>query len=342
MAKQRWTSVDIRKLFRIDSKIRSIRTIHNAEERGDIPKAKRTLRGKVPVREWQIEDLPIIGKHFGFIKKPTYQNIFCVYTAKGGVLKTTLAYTLARIFALNGIRTLIVGLDIQCSITDITLPPKDLQSLEDSQAEQYAGLYHFLYDQKDLNQVIQKTSLPTLDIIPETPDLNLLEKKLRLEPRREYLLLDKLIPHLSDYDVIIFDNGPSWNQLIESALTAANIVLSPIGCDIGTYQALQTNLATLIDFQQAMQLDWKHFFLIPTLLEKTKLSRQIYGRYLSQYAEQIISNPIRRGAKGQEAFLLYQSIIEHDPTAPLANDYYELITELWERVTQEEGISCGA
>ena len=72
-------------------------------------------------------------------------------------------------------------------------------------------------------KVVQKTAVPTLDIIPETPDLNVHEKKIRLEPRREYILRDRLLPRLSSYEVIIFDNGSSWNQLIENALTASNI-----------------------------------------------------------------------------------------------------------------------
>lgn len=336
MEKLYWTSSELHKLYRLDGKLKSRQTLLNAEERGEIPKAERISRGSTSVRQWRLQQLPEIGARFGFLEKPKQQKVICVYTAKGGILKTTLAYTLARVLAINGLKTLVIGLDIQCSITDIALPPKDLESLEESELEQFVGLYHFLYERTPLEQVIQHTILPTLDIIPETPDLNILEKKLRLENRREYLLKDKLISELSDYDVIVFDNGPSWNQLIENALTAANVIISPIGCDLGTYQALQTNLATLFEFQQSMKLEWDKFYLVPTLLEKTKLSQQIYGSYLNQYAEQIIPTPIRRGVKGQEAILLRQSAIEHDPTSPLAQDYFELIQDLWNRILEKE------
>jgi chromosome partitioning protein len=329
--KQFWSNSDIHKLFRLDVKIKSRQTLLNAEERGEIPKAKRVARGSTLVRQWSLEQLPGIGERFGFLKKLDKQQIICVYTAKGGVLKTTIAYSLARILALNGIKTIVIGLDIQCSITDITLPPSEVESLDDFK-NQHFGLYHYLFDKVPLDKIIKSTSLPTLSIIPETTDLNVLEKKLRLEPRREYLFKDKLIPQLQEYDVIIFDNGPSWNQLIETALTASNSIISPIGCDIGTYQALQTNLNTLFEFQTAMKLDWANFFLVPTLLEKTKLSQQIYGIYLNQYTDKVVPTPIRRGVKGQEAILLRQSAIEHDPTSPLAQDYFELTQELWSRI----------
>ena len=292
-------------------------------------------RGKQQVRQWSLEQLPEIGVKFGFLQKPKETQAICVYTAKGGVLKTTLAYSLARILAINGIKTIVVGLDIQCSITDIALPPKEVRSLEESNSR-CLGLYHHLFEKAPLESVIQPTFLPTLDVIPETPDLNVLEKKLRLEPRREYVLRDRLLPLLANYDVVIFDNGPSWNQLIENALTASNNIVSPIGCDLGTYQALQTNLATLTEFQNAMKLEWDNFILVPTLLEKTKLSQQIYGAYLNQYGERIIPTPIRRGVKGQEALVLRQSALKYDPSSPLAQDYFELVQEVWKRITATE------
>lgn len=330
-----WSNSDLHKLFLLDEKIKSRQTLLNAEERGEIPKANRVARGSTLVRQWTLEQLPAIGAKYGFLKKPKNQKVICVYTAKGGVLKTSISYTLARILALNGIKTLIIGLDIQCSITDIALPPRQVESLEEFDTRPL-GLFHFLYEKQALSNIIRQTSLPTLDIIPETPDLNFLEKSIRSESRKEYLFVDKLHPKLSNYDVIIYDNGPSWNQLIENALTVANIVISPIGCDIGTYRALQTNLQTLDDFKEAMHLKWDNFFLIPTLLEKTKLSQQIYGAYLNQYGDTLIPCPIRRGVIGQESLLLGQSAIEHDAASPLAQDYYELVQDMWQRINKQE------
>lgn len=327
-----WTSTSIQKLFRLS--LKNKQTLFNAEKRGEIPLSIRKERGKTKVRVWKTEQLPLIGEKFGFIKKPSNQKIICLYTAKGGVLKTTLAYNIARILALNGIKTLIIGLDIQCSITDICIPPIEAESLEES-AEQHIGIYHSLYEKAPFNQVIKTTDLPTLNIIPETPDLNVLEKKIRDEKRREYILRDRVISNLSQYDVIVIDNSPSWNMLIENALTAAHVVISPVGCEIGTYHSLQTNLTTLSEFRETMRLNWENFFLVPTLLEKTKLSQQIYGAYLNEYGGNIIPNPIRRAVKGQEAILLRKSVIEHDPNTPLSQDYFELTIALWDKIYPE-------
>jgi chromosome partitioning protein len=330
-----WTVTDIQKLFRIGNKIKSRQTLLNAEERGEIPMASRVSRGSTQVRKWNISQLPAIGSKYGFLKKPVTQQIVCIYTTKGGVLKTTSAYTIGRALALNGIKTCIIGCDIQCSITDLLLQKEEAESIEEY-SHFYKGLYQLLYEKATLKDVVHHTELPTLDLIPESPQLSILEKKLRLETRREYIFKDKLIPKLKDYDVIIFDNGPSWNQLIENALTCSNNILSPIGCDIGTFQALKTNLDALYEFQDTMDLKWDTFLLLPTLLEKTKLSQQIYGTYLNQLGENVITTPIRRAVKGQEAMVVRRSAIEHDPTSSLAQDYYEFLQQYWNKLVVKD------
>lgn len=332
MGKTAWTSTDIRRLFRLHERFKSPQTLLNAEERGEIPHAARVARGKTSVRQWPLSDLPTIGRRLGFLQAPKQQEVVCVYTAKGGVLKTTASYILGRLLALNGVRTIIVGLDIQCSITDITLPLQSCESLEDAPISPRPGLYEVFAEGRSVADVTVSTELSTLDIIPESPNLNALEKRLRNETRREYAFADGLLPQLRAYEVVIFDNGPSWNQLIENALTAATTILSPAGCDLGTYQALRTNLTTMRDFQQQMKLEWRNFFIMPTLLEKTKLSQQIYGAYLNQYGDHVLPSPIRRAVKGQEALLLRQSPLEHSPASPLAADYFEAIKSLWDRI----------
>jgi hypothetical protein len=84
-----------------------------------------------------------------------------------------------------------------------------------------------------------------------------------------------------------------------------------------------------------MQIKWDNFILLPTLLEKTKLSQQIYGAYLTDYAKEVIATPIRRAVTGHEASLLGISVIEHDMSSSLASDYFDIIQTIWPRVVQQ-------
>lgn len=334
MEKNHWTSTDIRKLYRLNDRI-SAQTLLNAEERGIVPKAGRVARGKVEVRQWTLGQLPAIGLQFGFLSPPEKQVVMCVYAPKGGVLKTTFGFNLGRILALNGIKTLIVGLDaIQASITNYTLPKQKIESLEDIESDSN-GLYHYLFEQIPLNKIIQHTSLPTLHVIPETPELSHLDLKLKMATRREYFFKEKLIPSLKDYQVILFDNNPGWSQLVENSLTAANIVITPMGCDIESYKAIDKNLSILFSFQEEAKIDWSHFLQVPTLIEKNKLSQQIYAAYLNNYGHSLIPFPIRRSIKGQEARAFNQCVLEHEPNSELSQDYYDAITEIWARITKQ-------
>lgn len=335
MKKEFWTSTKIRTLFKIDERFKSAQTLFNAEERGEIPKATRKPRGKIQVRYWKTEQLPYIGKHFGFLPKNNKQKIICKYIQKGGVLKTTTSFNEARIFALNGLKTLVIGLDFECSITDIILP-KTLDKIKLDNLRSTLGLYQFFAENAPISDIILKTNLPTLDIIPETHDLVVLDKWLNQQKRREYAFLDKLIPKISNYDVIIFDNGPSWNHLIENSILCCDTVISPLGCNLLAYNASSTNFSSLIDFQREMQIQNQRIIMFPTLLDRSSLSQQIYGQYLTKFTDYVLPIPIRFAVKGQESLINRLSIFEHAPNTPLAQDYYDLIKAIWKKITETE------
>lgn len=321
-----WTIDNVFKLFMMSKRYKSKRTLMMSEKNKDIPTAKRIERGNVKVRVWDSEQLPLIGEKFGFLTKPKKQTIISTYTSKGGVLKTTLSHNLGRMLALNNIKTLIIGLDIQLSITDVLQADRKIESIDDLKYNQ-KGLFHYLNDECSIQEVICKTDLPTLYFIPETSELSQLEKLLRHTTRKEYFFYDKLTPYLSDYDVIIFDNSPNWNCLIEDSITVSDIILSPIGCEINSYRALEQHLDSINSYNNNMKIN-NDIVLIPTLLEKTKLSMQIYGAYINEHPNITLASSIRRSIKGHEASLIGLSVIEHDPSSPLAQDYYDISTQI--------------
>jgi chromosome partitioning protein len=203
-----------------------------------------------------------------------------------------------------------------------------------NQAEERNGLYSFFKGELDIENIIQKTDLHTLDVIPETFELNLLEKELRSKTKRESFFKNKVIPKLKNYEVIIFDNSPNWNLLIENSLVASDTIIAPISCEIGTYQALGKNLNALIEFKTEMELEWDNYIMVPTLIENNKISKEILGSYVSDYPEETTNGTIRRTVKGQESMALMKSIFEYLPKSDIAKDYDSLITELWTRINK--------
>lgn len=332
LEKNRWTITDAQKLYRIKSR----HTLINAESRGELPEAARESRGSTKVRVWSLDQLPPIGGKYGFMEKPKKQIIICIYTPKGGVLKTATTGNLARIAALHNIKVLVIGLDFQKSITNYLLPTPKFETME--QLRDYihkyrsTGLYHVLFGGADPKKVIHKTSIPTLDVVPETSDLIAVERALRSENRREYIFKDLIDECFSDYELIIMDNTPAWTQLTECSLTAANNLVSPLGCDYETFQALGENFIHIENFRSKMKLTWDNYLIVPTLLEQNNISKEVYALYEREFGEMILPYPIRRTVKGQEARVANMSIFEYDPSGDLADDYYEMLIALWKRI----------
>ena len=86
------------------------------------------------------------------------------------------------------------------------------------------------------------------------------------------------------------------------------------------------------DFKENMELNWNNFILIPTKLERTRISTQIEAKYKTLFSNLITSCSIRKAASGQESSLDKLSAIEYDPKSNLAEDYYEVIRDVWNRI----------
>lgn len=337
MRANQYTVKDIQKIYRLDERL-SRQTLLNAESRGEIPEAKRTTCGKTEVRIWSSDQLPEIGKKFGFItERPLTQEIISFFTQKGGTLKTTLAWNFGRILALNGIKVLFIGLDVQESLTKTALGEPKAETLEElQQIQRETGGIAQLLLQKGvkLGDVLRKTDLPTLDVIPETGELSKLAMSLADEPLRATFFKKNLLPQIKKYEVVIFDNAPYFSTLVENSLYCSNTVISPIACDHGTYQVLSVNLSAVERFQKTTDVEWRNYIFVPTLLEQTKISQQIYEYYICTYRGHIIPSSLRRAVGGQEASVLRKSIIEHLPNSLLAADYYQLTDAIWRRIVE--------
>lgn len=329
-----FTSSQIEKMLFFKQRKVSLKSLYSAEAEGKIPKASRKMRGKVSVRHWSEKDLPEIGKRFGFLENSRKFSVISFYTAKGGVLKSTLCYNFARTLALNGLKVLVVGLDVQQSITDIFFPQSMPESLDGSN-DSPNGLYEVYNEHLSLSDVIKQTSLTGLDVIPENPKLHLFAESLTAKTRREDVFSKTLIPLVKDmgYDVVLFDNSPSWNTLIQNSLACSDVVISPVGCDLLSYRAYETNLMVINKFFEQIEKNNVDFYIVPTLLEKrVSISNKICSFYLSRGSNIVINCPIRRSAKGQEATGKGLSSIEYDPKSDLASDYHDLITSIWQEI----------
>ena len=310
--------------------------INNLEASNQIPQSRRFRSGALFKKGWPIEEIPILGSKIGFFRPFEKPLALSVFTTKGGVLKSTLALNLARTAALHGIRTCVVGLDIQGDITtalgfECDLEDGDLSLLLDK-LNSTKGLSDLFNGQARLEEIIVSTDLPTLFLIPETPELVAMNDTLSTINRREFWLKEKVIDKLkNNFDLIIMDCSPNWNKLTTNALVACDVLISPLECKINNFRNFKVFRHFLNEFKRDMKMDFETIFIPTRYSSNRKLSLEIKTWY-EQNVKGCTSLGVRESVVGEESIALYRSIIEHAPNSDPALEIQKLLMEVNQRI----------
>ena len=281
-------------------------------------------RGIMKRKGCPLEKVPAYGREKGFFKPLNRSMCLTVFTTKGGVLKSTLALNIARTAALHGLRTCVVGLDMQCDLTT-ALGHEPEEANDDvqlgdllGQIGQVKGLTHFYNDRLDLNSLLVPIEWEHLQVLPETPELALLNDQLANINRREYWLKEKVVePLKKDFDLIILDCSPNWNRLTTNALVASDLLVSPLECKINNFRNFKVFRQFLDEFRRDMQLDFDSYF-VPTRYSKArKLSMEIFHWY-QENIPNCCPYGLKESTQAEEATALNLSILEHCSDKELA------------------------
>lgn len=297
-----------------------------------LPEFSRGADGR-KMKSWLAGDLHGVGAKHGFLPKLHAPVAASIFVTKGGVLKSSLTLNIARMAALHGVRTVVVGLDMQGDVSTALgeTTPED-QSLEEAleQMSQTKGLAQLYTGDASLDQVLKSTDLPNLFYIPETPELVALDQSLMNRNRREYWLRDQVVTPLKrEFDLVLMDCSPNWNRLITNALVASDVLISPLECKINNFRNLTTFRALIQEFSEDMQTTFKHVY-VPTRFTPTrKLSREIQAWYAANLAN-CTTAAVRESIQGEESTAMRVSIAEFAPTSVAANEMRALLGEIWQ------------
>ena len=150
-------------------------------------------------------------------------RIAAVCNQKGGVGKTTTTINLGAALAEYGRRVLLVDFDPQGALSvGLGVQPHELD----------ATVYNLLMERSlTAHDVIIKTRVDGMDLMPSNIDLSGAEVQLVHEVGREFVLGRVLQPVIPDYDIILIDCQPSLGLLTVNALACADGVLVPLECE---------------------------------------------------------------------------------------------------------------
>ncbi len=336
-----YSSKKISRIFQTPkSKIAQKEDLKELIETFSLPSLHKDQDGESHGTGYNTQDLPLLGQHLGFLNKPDHSQVISVFVTKGGVLKTSLTLNLARMAALHNIRTLVIGLDMQCDITSAMGVVSDVSNSENlktamSEIDRVKGLSDYFYERCELPDIIVKSDIPTLDVIPETPELVAVEQSLLHKAKRESWLKEKVIePIKSEYDLFVIDCSPNWNQLITNALTASDLLISPLECKINNYRNFQMFRSFIEEFIDEMGLKLQHIYVPTRFTQSRKLSKEIRNWYFSEISN-CIPVAIKDSVVGEEATAMKVSVPEYQPGSDAALEVNEILNLIWDRMKKK-------
>lgn len=322
-----------------------IRTIFDSQLSDE--RFSRTLLEFSDKKSIPIEIVPLLGERIGFLKKPARPTVIAVFITKGGVLKTTLTLNIARMAALHNIKTCVVGLDMQGDITSALGFYSEMDEQNDfrravAQLESVQGLNDFYSDGARLTDLLRFTDLLTLQVIPETPELVILNQQIQLRNRREYWLKEAVIEPLKQkFDLILLDCSPNWNHLTTNALVACDLLISPLECKINNFRNLKFFRSYISDFQKDLNVHFQHLYVPTKFSAQRKLSRDIYDWY-QQHIENCTASSIRESVTGEEACAMHQSLIEYAPKSAAASELRTILKFIWSALPEKDSARTAA
>jgi len=254
--------------------------------------------------------------------------IICIANQKGGVGKTTTAAALADGLAEQNKRVLLLDWDPQGSLTvSMGINPDTLKLTSYDVLTSYIrnnGRYK-------LQDVIQKTANPRVDIVPSNVELSQAQLDLVNAFMRETILRDMLKEVVKDYDFILIDCLPSLGLLTINALSASDSVLVPLQADFLAMKGLAMLLNTIIRVQEKINPRLEILGILFTMTNpRTLHSREVIEVTKKAFGDRIrvFETNIPISVRFKEAPAAGMSILSYSPTSEGAEAYRQLAKEV--------------
>jgi chromosome partitioning protein len=246
-------------------------------------------------------------------------HIISIVNQKGGVGKTTTTMNLATALCAMKKKVLVIDLDPQSNTTSgLGMHVEPLQPT----------IYDLIIGKSNIKDVIIKTPIPNLSIIPTTIDLSGAEIDLVNMENKEFRLKQAL-DGLKDFDYVFIDCPPSLGLLTVNALVASNDVLIPLQCEYFALEGLSHLVKTIRGINVSLNKELKIRGIVLTMYDsRNNLSKMVNTDVRKYYDKLVYTTVIPRNVKISEAPSHGYPVIIYDPSCVGSKAYIDLAVEV--------------
>ena len=200
--------------------------------------------------------------------------IITIANQKGGVGKTTTVVNLATALASIDKKVLVIDMD-----------PQYNSSMSFNAYDADKSIYKVFSNEIQINDSIQGSQIPKLDVISACEDLAAAEYELADDDNRNYLLKQYIEEIKNNYDYIFIDTPPTLGLLTISSLTASDEVLIPVQCEFFALEGLSKLIKTIEIVKSNLNSNLKLNGIILTMYDKRNSLSSLIEKEAREYFE---------------------------------------------------------
>lgn len=248
-------------------------------------------------------------------------KVWTIANQKGGVGKTTTTVALAGLLSDLGHKVLVIDLDPHGSLTSYFGYDLDSLSLSTFQIFQDADDFTSEF----IQSLTVNTSVPGLSLLPTTPALATIERKMSGKDGMG-LRLTKALNKIDEiYDYVLLDCPPILGVLMINALVACNRIIIPVQTEYLALKGLDRMNRTLSMIRKARPKPI-NVTIVPTLFDRrTQASLSSLNILRKKYSDSLWGSVIPVDTKLRDSSIKGKVPSQFDPDSRATRSYRKLL-----------------